>query len=112
MVEPAPGGHPHAAVIISTNILQVIVLQALLRPVIIGVKCFELQPIKPVQPVFGGKPHEPFCILRNAVHRVIRQTIFHLVMPEIIGLTVSVLRKDKKAAQQAQRYVYDPVHLY
>ena len=48
---------------------------------------FKRVTIKPVESIFGAKPQKALFILDTAYSRIIRKTVFHLEMTEIVRLT-------------------------
>lgn len=47
-------------------------------------------PVEPVEAVFRTHPYKAPVILQYAEHRVVREAVLYLVMPEVVLLSLTV----------------------
>jgi hypothetical protein len=69
----------------------------------VGVEEFEVIPVKAVEPFLCAEPEEAILILCAAEDGAIGESVLHLVVSEIIGLSVCPEADDDK--QQCREYV-------
>ena len=79
---------------------------------ILGVipECFESIAIKAIQTIFCAKPKKAPAILQATNDGIVRQPVFHLVVPEIVRLANRIYSREKNNGKK-YRFLFQVIDL-